>query len=60
MPGAEIGRISQEAIDLAALCVQVLVTMSERHGAENVWNALFADGSNARGHVLTQSEAEGQ
>ena len=41
-------RITQEALDLAALCVQVLVTMSERHGAENVWNALFADGSNAR------------
>jgi hypothetical protein len=26
----------------------VLVTMKEKHGAENVWNALFADGSNAR------------
>ena len=35
------GRISQEAMDLAALCVQVLVTMSQKHGAENVWNALF-------------------
>jgi NTP pyrophosphatase (non-canonical NTP hydrolase) len=47
--GGERGRISQEAIDLAALCVQVLVTMKEKHGAENVWNALFADGSNAGG-----------
>ena len=44
--GGERGRISQEAIDLAALCVQVLVTMRERHGAENVWNALFSEGSN--------------
>ena len=39
-------RITQEALDLAALCVQVLVTMKEKHGAENVWNALFADESN--------------
>jgi NTP pyrophosphatase (non-canonical NTP hydrolase) len=43
----ELGRISQEAIDLGALCVQVLVTMSERHGVDNVWNALFSDESNA-------------
>lgn len=42
-------RITREALDLAALCVQVLVTMKEKHGAENVWNALFADGSNAAG-----------
>ena len=41
-------RITQEALDLAALCVQVLVTMKEKHGAENVWNALFADGSNVQ------------
>ena len=40
-------RITQEALDLAALCVQVLVTMKEKHGAENVWNALFADESNS-------------
>lgn len=36
-----LGRISAEALDLAALCVQVLVTMSIMHGAKNVWNALF-------------------
>ena len=35
------GRISHEALDLAALCVQVLVTMSQKHGAADVWNALF-------------------
>lgn len=28
--------ISREAIDLAALCLQVLVTMNTKHGAENV------------------------
>lgn len=39
--GGKIGRISQEALDLAALCVQVLVTMSSVHGARNVWSALF-------------------
>lgn len=44
--GSERGRISHEAIDLAARCVQVLVTMAEKHGAENVYNALFKDGAN--------------
>jgi NTP pyrophosphatase (non-canonical NTP hydrolase) len=47
--GGERGRISHEAIDLAALCVQVLVTMVEKHGAENVYNALFKDGANTAG-----------
>ena len=47
--GGERGRITHEALDLAALCVQVLVTMSERHGVENVWNALFKDGANGGG-----------
>ena len=46
-------RITQEALDLAALCVQVLVTMKEKHGAENVWNALFADESNTERHAPT-------
>lgn len=41
--GGERVRITAEALDLAALCVQVLVTMSERHGAENVLNALCED-----------------
>ena len=44
--GGERGRITHEALDLAALCVQVLVTMVEKHGAENVYNALFKDGVN--------------
>jgi len=38
--GGERGRITHEALDLAALCVQVLVTMVEKHGAENVFKAL--------------------
>lgn len=44
--GGDRGRITREALDLAALCVQVLVTMKEKHGWENVRNALFADGPN--------------
>jgi len=51
------GRISHEALDLAALCVQVLVTMSRKHGAENVWNALFKQRSpNARHHAEATKE----
>ena len=36
----ERSRITHEALDLAALCVQVLVTMTERHGTENLMTAL--------------------
>jgi len=45
--GGERGRITLEALDLAALCVQVFVTMDEKHGADNVWNVLFKDGANS-------------
>jgi len=38
--GGELGRISEEAVDLGAFCIQVLVTMSEKHGPENVMRAL--------------------
>ena len=31
----ELVRITQEALDLAALCVQVFVTMQEKHGVEH-------------------------
>lgn len=41
----ERSRITQEAIDLAALCVQVLVTMTEKHGAENLRRALITNWS---------------
>jgi len=39
----ERSRITQETLDLAALCVQVLVSMRERHGAENLQRALDAE-----------------
>lgn len=42
--GGERGRISQEAIDLGALCIQVLVSMRERHGKANLLKALGVDG----------------
>ena len=37
--GGECSRITHEALDLASLCVQVLVTMVENHGVENVIEA---------------------
>lgn len=38
--GGERGRISSEALDLAALCIQVLITMVQNHGTENIMKGL--------------------
>ena len=38
--GGEPFHITDETIDLGSLCIQVLVTMAEKHGAENTMRSL--------------------